>query len=203
MGVMVGSHVLPGLVSSLTKDNLYLSWACLLSSCTNNNIPLDYQSNPLFLDRAQSLTRTQITEPLIVSLFSCIPFLCSVNYSIPTKEVCAYPFYFSSDLGNFPTLLFSASLIYHQWISCKHLMSSPLILLYKIRCKTAIFWSIFSVYWDFASWQMSSVWLKSTKKFSTGLDVSTLTRDYHIDIGWPAVLQKEVISTILWYLQMF
>ena len=77
------------------------------------------------------------------------PSLCAVtvfNYPVPTnvKEVCVSPFCFLSNPSDFSALLSPAPLIYHQWISYRTpLMSSPLILMYKISCKTAILQSIF------------------------------------------------------------
>lgn len=39
---------------------------------------------------------------------------------------------------------------------------SPLSLIYKISCKTAIFQGIFSIHWDICFQQLSSDWLKET-----------------------------------------
>ena len=88
--------------------------------------------------------------------------MLTINYPIPTyvKEVCVYSLCFLSSSSDSPALFSPTSLICHQWISGHPLMFSPLILMYKISGKTAILWSIFSIYWDFASWQLSSVWFK-------------------------------------------
>ena len=84
----------------------------------------------------------------------------TVNYPISTNiKVCVYLFYFLSNPRGFPTVLPPSSLIYHQWISCNLFTTPPLIVMYKIRLKTAILWSIFSIHWKFASGQLS-VWLR-------------------------------------------
>ena len=72
-------------------------------------------------------------------------------------------FYFLFSPRDFPCFAFSSLdfLIFHQWISCNPRWSSPWVVMYKIRCKTVIFWNIFSIRWDFAPWQLLSVWLKN------------------------------------------
>ena len=76
----------------------------------------------------------------------------ALNCPIPAsiKEVCVHSFYFLCNPRDFPNLLSPASLIHHQWISCNLLRYPPLTpLMYKINGKTANFWSIFSICWDF------------------------------------------------------
>ena len=68
-----------------------------------------------------------------------------INYPVPTniKEVCVSSFCLLSSPRDFPAMLSSVPLINHQRIACTFFMSSPLIVIYKISCETAILQSIF------------------------------------------------------------
>ena len=107
----------------------------------------------------------QSTRPQSPSLLSSPPYhLCTVNvnYWPPAltnvKETSASLFYYSFSPRGFPTLLSLTLLAYHQWILWI-LLTFFFIIMYKISCTTAILQSIFSICWDFASWQLS-VWIK-------------------------------------------
>ena len=49
-------------------------------------------------------------------------------------------------------------------------------MMYKIRCKTDIFQSIFSIHWDFAAWQLCQFGSNKLIEILTGLDVSYFDR---------------------------
>ena len=139
---MVGSHVLgwnlPGQrpVFTLTEP------VC----CLFVKFPF---SRPL---KAQAPHQGETPAPLIVivtmlivdSLLSCL---------LHVREVCVHPFTLypipevPPPLPSTPTTpLFPHLPNYHQRISCNPLMTPLLIVMYKIRYKTANFWCIFSIH---------------------------------------------------------
>ena len=97
---------------------------------------------------------------------------------INVKEVCVYYAFYPT-----LTLLSPPLLIYHQWILCNLLTSPPFILMYKMSCKTAILWSIFSICWDVASQELWAFWSYKLIKFSIGLDIS-YTNNWHNVKDW-------------------
>ena len=108
----------------------------------------------------------------------------TVNHPIPAdiEEVCVCPVYFFCNLRESPALLSPASLIYHHWISCNPLTSSPSIWMHKIRCKTTILQSILSIGWDFASCQLLSslTQINSLIKILTGLEASFVNKEIRV-----------------------
>ena len=126
------------------------------------NIPSERHislSRPL---KAQTHQRETTNPPLLL-----LCSLLTVDSSIPTyvKQVCVCHYFFSSPGGHL-ALLSPTSLIYHRWTSCNPLTPCLLTVMYKIRCKTDIFWSIFLIHWGFAFGQLSSIWLRQSHKNS-------------------------------------
>ena len=68
----------------------------------------------------------------------------SVNCWCSPPVLKCLSFYFLPNPRGFDALFSPASLIYHQWISCNVLMPPLLIVMYKMRCKSAILRRIFS-----------------------------------------------------------
>ena len=85
--------------------------------------------------------------------------------------------FFSSPRGSLPPtpLLSLTFLIYHQWTSCNPLMSSLLIVMYKVRGKTAIS-RVFSQFIDIL---LPGLTQTNSKKFSTRLNVSYVDTSLH------------------------
>ena len=69
---------------------------------------------------------------------------CYLSCTHLCKRSMCLSCYFLSNPRSFSILLSPISLIYHQWIPCNPFTSSLLIVMHKIRCKTTIFWSIFT-----------------------------------------------------------
>ena len=153
---MVGSHVL-GWYFPLTKVSLYLNWACVLSLCICDNIPLECQVSFLWAPQSTDMAPGEDHKSPHCYCYhvNCWLLLSCTHLS----KRCVDHFTFIQS-QRFPPLFPPASLNYHQWISWNPLRPPLLIVMYKIRCKTAILQSIFLIPWGFSSRQLLSVWLK-------------------------------------------
>ena len=86
---------------------------------------------------------------------------CSLPCPTRVKAVCLH--FTLSSLREFPALLSPTSLTTSSGFHVTPFTSPPLIVMYKISCKTAILQSIFFILWNFASQWLLSVWLKLIK----------------------------------------
>ena len=118
-----------------------------MSFCIEDNRPWECQGNFPFSEPLGHSHHTRVKLPMPSWLWLCS--LLTVNYPVPTygKEACVshfsfYPIQEVSCVSPHHTLLSAASLIYHRWTSCNPLTPPVLVVMYEIRCGTAILWSI-------------------------------------------------------------
>ena len=133
----------PGLESSDRSQSLpYLSLSVVVLHLWSHTFGM---SGSLFPDPSRHRSRPRKSPRYYLA--TCWLVNCPVLTYV--KEVPFFPFSYLPDLQ-----------------PMDFLMPHLLIVVYKIKCKTAIFWSIFSNRGGFASWQLPSIWLKWTHKNS-------------------------------------